>query len=50
LVSKDDLGATITLTPTNGTLVSSAIGASATLLSVYGIANGFFFNENFPLG
>lgn len=49
LVSKDDLGATITLTPTNGTLVSSAIGASASLLSIYGIANGFFFNENFPL-
>ena len=49
LVSKDDLGATITFTPTNGTLVSSAIGASATLLSVYGIANGFIFNENFPV-
>lgn len=49
LVSKNDLGATITFTPTNGTLVSSAIGASATLLSVYGIANGFFFNENFPV-
>lgn len=49
LVSKDDLGATITLTPTNGNLVSSAIGANATMLSVYGIANGFFFNENFPL-
>ena len=49
LVSKNDLGATITFTPTNGTLVSSAIGASATLLSVYGIANGFIFNENFPV-
>ena len=49
LVSKNDLGATITFTPTNGTLVSSAIGASATLLSVYGIANGFFFNENFSV-
>ena len=49
LVSKDDLGATVTFTPTNGALVSSAIGASATLLSVYGIANGFFFNENFSV-
>ena len=49
LVSKNDLGATITFTPTNGTLVSSAIGATATLLSVYGIANGFIFNENFPV-
>ena len=49
LVSKNDLGATITFTPTNGALVSSAIGATATLLSVYGIANGFIFNENFPV-
>lgn len=49
LVSKDDLGASITLTATNGALVSSAIGANATLLSVYGIANGFFFNDNFPV-
>lgn len=49
LVSTDDLGASITFTATNGTLVSSAIGASATMLSVYGIANGFIFNENFPL-
>lgn len=49
LVSTDDLGATITLTPTNGNLVSSAIGASASLLSIYGIANGFFFNDNFSV-
>ena len=49
LVSKDDLGATITFTATNGNLVSSAIGASATLLSVFGIANGFIFNENFAV-
>lgn len=49
LVSMDDLGASITFTPTNGTLVSSTIGASATLLSVYGIANGFFFNDNFSV-
>ena len=49
LVSTDDLGTAITFTPTNGALVSSAIGATATLLSVYGIANGFIFNENFPV-
>ena len=49
LISADDLGTAITFTPTNGALVSSAIGATATLLSVYGIANGFIFNENFPV-
>ena len=49
LISADDLGTVITFTPTNGALVSSTIRATATLLSVYGIANGFIFNENFPV-
>lgn len=49
LISVDDLGTAITFTATNGALVSSALGATATLLSVYGIANGFIFNENFPV-
>ena len=49
LISTDDLGTAITFTPTTGALVSSALGATATLLSVYGIANGFIFNENVPV-